>query len=104
MAGVTNDDPLVEKITIIPALGSVTVAATNVPKSANFLVFQAHSFVYNVSLSYNQTLVPNYHVNGTNIGLIHHMAAGTPKMYLKNLNTTENITVLIVVQVYNKSG
>jgi hypothetical protein len=89
---------------IIPTLGSVTIRATQIPTTVKFLVFQVHSFVYNATLSYNETILPNYHVNGTNIGLVKEPIGTAAQVFYKNFNLNKDITVLIAVQAYDRGG
>ncbi|KAF4531653.1 hypothetical protein B566_EDAN006584 [Ephemera danica] len=101
LSGVFSDD-LFEEIKIIPALSSVTIRATNIPIKSKYVIFQVHSFQYNISLLYDEIISKNNHVNGTNVGLVRVLTgSGITQVFLKNYNLNTNVTVLIAVQAYN---
>ena len=76
---------------------AVTVQAA--PLDVRFYVFQAHSYLHNISLSYNQTIVPHYHVNGTNLGLVWKTKQGLGTFHIFNTNP-ENVTVMFAIVAY----
>ncbi|XP_059484506.1 transmembrane 7 superfamily member 3-like [Neocloeon triangulifer] len=97
--GSPADDMLMEEIRVIPVLGKVTLTAPNLPANVRFVLFQAHSYLYNVTLSYNAALLPGEHINGTNVGLLAQPVAKTAQVILYNFNIEANATVLIAAKV-----
>lgn len=79
------------------SMSAVTTEA--VPSDVRFIVFQVHAYLHNISLSYNSTLLPHHHVNGTNVGLVWQTNQGTPTFYVSNQNP-ENVTVMYAIVAY----
>lgn len=67
-------------------------------KNVSFIIFQVHSFMYNVTLSYTNKVEYNSSVNGLNIGLISDFKKSM-KFWLMNFNS-HNVTTMVSVQGY----
>lgn len=75
-----------------------------IPTWVNFVVFQTHAYLHNVTLGYNIEKVPHRYVSGQNVGLVQNVTAtGPPQFFLDNINPF-NVTVLIAVIAYSKTG
>lgn len=70
-------------------------------KSSNFILVQVHSFLYNVSLSYDSKLKNGNHFNGSNIGTT--VFESSSKLFVFNFNNVEVKAALIAI-LYEKSG
>lgn len=84
--------------TLLPG-SAMAVSVQAAPPDVRFYIFQAHSYLLNISLSYNQTIVPHYHVNGTNLGLVWKTKQGQGTFHVFNKNL-ENVTVMYAIVAY----
>lgn len=76
----------------------------NIPLFANFMVFQAHAYLHNVTLGYSLEKVANRYVTGQNIGLVQNITGkGAVNFFVENSNAF-NVSVLVAAVAYNKSG
>lgn len=71
-----------------------------------FIVVQAHTFQYNVTLSYDAILSPHSFINGTNLGLVQLISKNQSNatFYIQNTNARPSITVLITAQGYGEEA
>lgn len=94
-----NEDAHVDRI-LIPASGDLIFSVVEIPVDVSFVVFQIHTYQYNVTLSYDRTQldkVSNRSVFGSNIGLhVDTARIGSTQMYLKNDNIHEVDAMLVV--------
>jgi len=95
---------LLEEMRVLPVLGKVTLVAPNLAPSVRFVLFEAHAFLYNLTLSYNQSLAPATHLNGTDLGLLAKPVAKSAQVLLQNFNIETNVTVLIVAKALTIEG
>ncbi|KAJ8913338.1 hypothetical protein NQ315_013309 [Exocentrus adspersus] len=74
----------------------------NINDDVGFFILQIHSYIENLTLSYNSTFGPSSFVTGTNIGLIYGDSKSSAKFYLfRNIKYYSNASVLIVVSIYD---
>ncbi|XP_071452643.1 transmembrane 7 superfamily member 3-like [Hetaerina americana] len=80
----------------------IQVTKLTIPSGSQFLVIQVHAHNFNLTISYNQTLIPHYHVNGTNIGLVVPLQKGLlPNLiYVSNFNISRNVSALFAAVAY----
>ncbi|XP_046394170.1 transmembrane 7 superfamily member 3-like [Ischnura elegans] len=92
-------------VTILP-METIPVQITKqqIPIGSQFLVIQAHAHNFNLTISYNRTLLPHYHVNGTNIGLVVPVTSSplsdVYEVYVTNFNISRNVSALIAAVAY----
>lgn len=93
--------------TVLPSYSQSTIYINNLrTDNIGFAIVQIHSFEYNVTLSYNQTIERNYNENGTNLGLTLYptdFRAGHALVYVHNLNYFTGINASIVLMIYNRT-
>lgn len=68
----------------------------------SFIIFQAHSYVYDMVLSYNKTLSSDSSINGTNIGL-YSPRDDNIQFYLTNPNPID-LKIYISINAYTYKG
>ncbi|KAK3922525.1 Transmembrane 7 superfamily member 3 [Frankliniella fusca] len=78
---------------------TTAISVDPAPSDVRFYVFQVHAHLHNISLSYNSTLIPHQHVNGTNTGLVWMSNKGRGVFYVMNPNP-ENVTVMYAIVAY----
>ena len=90
----------------LPPFSAIILNVTKIPETIRFIIVQAHTFQFNVTLSYNDILKPHSFINGTNLGLVQLIDENqtTAKFYIRNENARPNVTVLITVQGYGEEG
>lgn len=79
----------------------------NIDDDVGFLIIQLHSFIENVTLSYNFTLQAHSFVTGSNIGLIYGYGDSTATFYVfRNVQRNYHIydPFLLVITVYDALG
>ncbi|XP_034244504.1 transmembrane 7 superfamily member 3-like isoform X2 [Thrips palmi] len=84
---------------ILNPLSTKAIYVQSTPFDVVFYTFQAHSYLQNISLSYNSTLIDHSHVNGTNLGLVWKTKQGAGTFYVTNSNL-ENVTVMYAIVAY----
>nr|CAD7567974.1 unnamed protein product [Timema californicum] len=96
---------VVDSIQTVMPQSTVQIDILDILPNAGFVLFQAHSHIYNITLSYSLVLTPHTYVNGTNLGLVGMMdsSSGSATFFLRNSNTFE-VPVLIASQVYGKEA
>nr|CAD7201974.1 unnamed protein product [Timema douglasi] len=96
---------VVDSIQTVMPLSTVQIDILDILPNAGFVLFQAHSHIYNITLSYSLVLTPHTYVNGTNLGLVGMMdsSSRSATFFLRNSNTFE-VPVLIASQVYGKEA
>jgi hypothetical protein len=99
-----GEEVLLEELRVLPVLGSVTLVAPNLGPSIRYVQFEAHAFLYNLTMSYDQTLVKASYVNGTNIGLVAAPKGKSAQVFLHSFNIEANVTVLVVAKALKVSG
>lgn len=86
-------------IDILYPQSSKVINVQSSPPGVVFYVFQVHSYLHNISLSYNSSLVHHNYVNGTNLGLVWKTKQGPGTFYVTNPNP-ENVTVMYAIVAY----
>jgi hypothetical protein len=102
----TSSGLLIKDTKQILPLSTIILNVIRIPETVRFLVAQAHTFQYNVTLSYNAVLSPHSFINGTNLGLVQLIDKNqsNAKFYIQNTNARPSISVLITVQGYGQEG
>lgn len=97
---------LIKDVKQILPLCTVVLNVVRIPETVRFIVVQAHTFQYNVTLSYNANLSPHSFINGTNLGLVQliNKNQSNAEFYIQNTNARPSISVLITVQGYGKEA
>jgi hypothetical protein len=70
---------------------------------AVFLVFQMHSFYFNMTLSMQKNLSRSSHQNGTNLGFVLRPSGSSQLLHLWNDNF-DDVQCMVAVVVYNNSA
>lgn len=98
-----NSEPTVayEKQYNLLANETWLLSVRNFPPDKNFGILQVHSYGYNVTLSYTSKMTLKSSINGTNIGLNIYE---DDDLYLKNAGPFSNVSILIIVTVYDEAG
>ncbi|XP_018562655.1 transmembrane 7 superfamily member 3-like [Anoplophora glabripennis] len=81
-----------------------TVNILNINDDVGFLIIQVHSYVENITLSYNSTLQLHSFVTGTNVGLIYGYGESSANFYIfRNVPNNQHVydSFLLVVTVYD---
>ena len=86
----------------LPPFSETKAFLSNIPEGVDFIIFQVHSYVYNVILSYDTELSMHNYVNGTNIGLYSNTTR-LPIFYIKNPNDF-NVSCLIAAVPYTNES
>uniref|UniRef100_A0AAG5D9T7 TM7S3/TM198-like domain-containing protein n=1 Tax=Anopheles atroparvus TaxID=41427 RepID=A0AAG5D9T7_ANOAO len=73
----------------------------NAGKTVGYALVQLHAYEFNVTLSYNSTIVDGGHLSGQNVGLLLY---GDGDLYALNLNPQQPVWVSIVLMLYNQSA
>uniref|UniRef100_A0A182K149 TM7S3/TM198-like domain-containing protein n=1 Tax=Anopheles christyi TaxID=43041 RepID=A0A182K149_9DIPT len=73
----------------------------NAGDQVGFALVQLHAFEYNVTLSYNSSIVNGGHLSGQNVGLLMY---GDGDLYAFNLNPHQPVWVSLVLMLYNTSA
>lgn len=97
----SDKDHLELEIELLP-FSETKAILTNIPQYVDFVIFQVHSFLHGVILSYNTILSTNNYVNGTNVGLYSN-ASNTAFFYIKNLHDF-NVSCMIAVVPYTNES
>lgn len=101
---VSIDNEIIEDLIVLPPTSIYSLHITDIPSSVYFIVLQAHSYLYNVTLSYNRVKREHTYITGYNVGLVQIIGSlGTAQFYVAN-NNTFNVTMLMTVVAYGKSG
>jgi len=97
---------LIKDTKLLPPFSTVILNVVKIPETIQFIVVQAHTFQFNVTLSYNDILIPHLFINGTNLGLVQLIdeKQTDAKFYIRNGNERPNVSVLITVQGYGEEG
>lgn len=97
---------LIKDVKQILPLSTIILNVIRIPETVRFIVVQAHTFQYNVTLSYDAILSPHSFINGTNLGLVQLISKSQSNatFYIQNTNARPSITVLITVQGYGEEG
>lgn len=93
---------LIKDTKLLPPFSTVILNVMKIPETIRFIIVQAHTFQFNVTLSYNDILNPHSFINGTNLGLVQLIdeSQTDTKFYIRNENARPNVSVLITVQGY----
>ncbi|XP_058126227.1 transmembrane 7 superfamily member 3-like [Anopheles ziemanni] len=90
---------------ILPPYSNTRIALSNYSRNAGenvgYALVQLHAFEFNVTLSYNSTIVDGGHLTGQNIGLLLY---GDGDLYALNLNPKQPVWVALVLMLYNQSA
>uniref|UniRef100_A0A182TCB4 Uncharacterized protein n=1 Tax=Anopheles maculatus TaxID=74869 RepID=A0A182TCB4_9DIPT len=73
----------------------------NAAQNVGYALVQVNSFEYNVTLSYNSSIVDGGHLTGQNVGLLMY---GDGDLYAFNLNPHQAVWVSLVLMLYNTSA
>ncbi|XP_052895413.1 transmembrane 7 superfamily member 3-like [Anopheles moucheti] len=73
----------------------------NAGNSTGYALVQLNAFEYNVTLSYNSSIVDGGHLTGLNVGLLMY---GDGDLYAFNLNPLQAVWVSLVLMLYNTSA
>jgi hypothetical protein len=97
---------LIKDMKQILPFSTIILNVIRIPETIRFIIVQAHTFQYNVTLSYNAVLAPHSFINGTNLGLVQliNKNQNNAKFYIQNRNARPNISVLMTVQGYAEGG
>ncbi|PNF21549.1 hypothetical protein B7P43_G12734 [Cryptotermes secundus] len=97
---------LIKDVKQILPLSTIILNVIRIPETVRFIVVQAHTFQYNVTLSYDAILSPHSFINGTNLGLVQLISKNQSNatFYIQNTNARPSITVLITVQGYGEEA
>ncbi|KAF3430600.1 hypothetical protein E2986_04322 [Frieseomelitta varia] len=78
---------------------------TNVSSSASFIIFQIHTYQYNVTFSYDKDyLDSNRSVFGSNVGLFSKLTTNiVTQLYVKNDNVHKVEALLVAIAYHDKS-
>jgi hypothetical protein len=68
-----------------------------------FGIVQVHAHLYNVTLSHNETLVENFHRNGTNLGVVVSPTPFERLFYIFNHNAVP-VWSMVAFVMYDKQG
>lgn len=97
---------LIKDTKLLLPFSTVILNVVKIPETIRFIIVQAHTFQFNVTLSYNDTLNPHSFINGTNLGLVQLIDENQTgaEFYIRNENARPNVSVLITVQGYGEEG
>jgi len=97
---------LIKDTKLLLPFSIVILNVVKIPETIRFIIVQAHTFQFNVTLSYNDILNPHSFINGTNLGLVQLIDENQTgaKFYIRNENARPNVSVLITVQGYGEEG
>lgn len=73
----------------------------NADESVGYALVQLNAFEFNVTLSYNSSIIDGGHLTGQNVGLLMY---GDGDLYAFNLNPQQPVWVSLVLMLYNKSA
>jgi hypothetical protein len=79
---------------------------SDIPEKVSFIIIQVHTYIYSVSLSYDQNVVDKVSekcINGTNIGLFLDANNSKIKVYITNKNSFI-VHSLIAAVAYTANG
>ncbi|CAK9804967.1 Transmembrane 7 superfamily member 3 [Anthophora plagiata] len=102
LTNATDIAPYKRRITIAPSTNA-TFELINVSSEASFIIFQIHTYQYNVTLSYNKynmNKVSNESVFGSNIGLLTRQTKNVTNLYVRNVNV-KSVDALLIAVAYN---
>uniref|UniRef100_A0A8D9ES96 Transmembrane 7 superfamily member 3 n=1 Tax=Cacopsylla melanoneura TaxID=428564 RepID=A0A8D9ES96_9HEMI len=86
---------VVSQQVIIPPNTEIGVLIKDIPLGTQFLVVQAHSYIYNVTLTYQGE---SNTLSGTNVGFVHTVTALLlPMFYVSNDNAVNSTVMLAVI-------
>jgi len=93
---------LIKDTKLLPPFSTVILNVMKIPETIRFIVVQAHTFQFNVTLSYNDILNPHSFINGTNLGLVQLIDENQTdaKFYIRNENARPNVSVLITARLW----
>uniref|UniRef100_A0A1Q3FE33 TM7S3/TM198-like domain-containing protein n=1 Tax=Culex tarsalis TaxID=7177 RepID=A0A1Q3FE33_CULTA len=70
-------------------------------RDVGFALIQINAYEFNVTLSYNATIVDGTHLTGQNVGLVLYEDGS---LYAINTNVHEDVMVSLVLMLYNKTA
>uniref|UniRef100_A0A182YJ10 TM7S3/TM198-like domain-containing protein n=1 Tax=Anopheles stephensi TaxID=30069 RepID=A0A182YJ10_ANOST len=73
----------------------------NAAQSVGYALVQLNAFEYNVTLSYNSSIIEGGHLTGQNVGLLMY---GDGDLYAFNLNPHQAVWVSLVLMLYNTTA
>lgn len=83
-----------------------TVKVRNINDDVGFFIIQVHSYIENITLSYNSTLQLHSFVTGSNVGLIYGYGDSNAKFYIFRNVPNNHIydSFLLVITIYDALG
>lgn len=99
-----TDGEIVEEVKDLEPNKTYYFHIENAPVWTNFVVFQAHAYLHNVTLGYGVKKTASRYVTGQNIGLVQDMTAKGPLTFFVENSNGFNVSVLVAAVSYNKSG
>ncbi|XP_050091173.1 transmembrane 7 superfamily member 3-like [Anopheles aquasalis] len=90
---------------VLPVYSRTTIRLANFSlndhPTMGYALVQLNAFEYNVTLSYNSTIIEGGHLTGQNLGLLMYEDGD---LYAFNLNPYQPVWVSIVLMIYNSSA
>lgn len=89
---------------VLPAYSNTAIQLRQMEqhgRNVGFALIQVNAYEYNVTLSYNSTIINGSHLTGLNVGLILY---GDGNLYAINTNPHEDVMVSLVLMLYNKTA
>lgn len=90
---------------VLPEYSRTAIRLTNFSlndhPNMGYALVQLNAFEYNVTLSYNSTIIEGGHLSGQNLGLVMYEDGD---LYAFNLNPHQPVWVSIVLMIYNSSA
>ncbi|XP_048512046.1 transmembrane 7 superfamily member 3-like isoform X2 [Athalia rosae] len=88
------------QLIILDKNSTVTIEIVEIPPGVSFFITQIHTHLYNVTLSYDETIIARRYTSGSNIGLVINVnEQNAPKIYVQNDNRA-NVEALLAVVAY----
>lgn len=98
------DNEVIENLIPLSPTSVYSLQVIDIPTAVHFIVLQVHSYLYNVTLSYNRLKQPHKYITGSNVGLVQIIGPlRMAQFYLEN-NNTFNATVLMTVIAYGRNA
>lgn len=96
-----------DKLVILDANSFVKIHSSPVPESVSFAILQAHTQIHKLTLAHHRNLEYGNHVNGSSIGIYSEVQAKGATHFVSGYvfnNNPFNVTVLVFIMYYDKSG
>uniref|UniRef100_A0A8D8A333 Transmembrane 7 superfamily member 3 n=1 Tax=Culex pipiens TaxID=7175 RepID=A0A8D8A333_CULPI len=89
---------------VLPAYSNTAIQLRQMDhhgRDVGFALVQINAYEYNITLSYNATIIDGSHLTGRNVGLVLY---GDGTLYAINTNVHEDVMVSLVLMLYNKTA